>query len=243
MGAGIFTMGIAWIFVFWGEKVIAPAPACVLNSAVPIFAVLLTPLMTPNDKLTRNKILGVFIGFMGVVFIFWPELIVGVTPELKGLAAILTMSLSYAIGVLWTRRIAHRTDNAVNIFYQCLGSAVILLFLMILFEPPNPFSQWSWSGFSAILYLGFFSTAIAWLLFFKLLKEVGTLQTMAVTYCMPLVAILLDFFILHKIMLPIQTLGTIIILCGVFLINKRPSMKLDSGIRRNDDPKPEPKMA
>ncbi len=247
MGAGVFTMGIAWVFVFWGEKFVAPALACVLNAAVPIFSVLLIPLMTPHDKLTRNKILGVLIGFAGVVLIFWPELIVGITPELKGLASILMMSLSYAIGVLWTRRFVHRTHNAINIFYQCFGSAIILLLFTLFFERPHTSLQWSWTGFAAIFYLGFFSTAIAWLLFFKLLKEVGTLQTTAVTYCMPLVAILLDFFVLHKVMLPIQTLGTVIILCGVFLINKRKA--LDSRFRgndmrgRNDNPKPQPKTA
>ena len=221
MGCGLFTMGIAWIFVFWGEKFVAPALACVLNAAVPIFAVLLTPFMTPNDRLTRNKILGVLIGFSGVLLIFWPGLITGVTPEVKGLAAVLMMSLCYAIGVLWTRRIAQKTGGAVNLFYQCLGSALVLILFSLIFELPHSSLQWSWSGLAAVFYLGTFSTAVAWLLFFILLKEVGSLQATAVTYCMPLVAILLDFVVLHKIMLPIQTAGTIIILGGVFLINKK----------------------
>ncbi|MDP2600160.1 MAG: DMT family transporter, partial [Deltaproteobacteria bacterium] len=169
MGCGLFTMGIAWIFVFWGEKYVAPALACVLNAAVPIFAVLLIPLMTPNDRLTRNKILGVLIGFVGVLLIFQPGLSSGMTLETKGLAAVLMMSLCYAIGVLWTRRISQRISGAVILFYQCLGSALALFCFTLVFELPYQPLRWSLEGFLAVLYLGIFSTAIAWVLFFKIL--------------------------------------------------------------------------
>ena len=219
-GAGFFTMGLAWVFLFWGEKHVSPALAAVLNATVPIFVTILSPLMTPEDRLSWNKWAGVLIGFLGVAIIFAPEISWNFSVYLEGLIAIILMAICYAIGVLWTRRIAKRTGNAINLFYQCLGSSLFLLVISIIFESPQSL-QWSWPGALSILYLGIFSTAIAWLLFFRLIKEVGSVEASATTLCVPLVAIFLDIFFLKKWLKWNQGVGAIVILAAVFIIHWR----------------------
>lgn len=222
MGSGLFIMGLAWVFLFWGEKYVSPALASILNGTVPIFTILLTPFITPQDKLSWNKWAGVFVGFAGVAVIFAPEISLGVTPHLQGLIALLMMSLCYGIGVLWTRRLSRQVDNATNLFYQSIGSALFLFLVSFVFELQHTTLHWSWSAIVSLVYLGVFSTAIAWLLFYRLVKELGSLQATAVTYCVPLVAIILDAVVLKKWIALHQAVGACIILAAVFLIN-RPS--------------------
>ena len=222
MTSGLFVMGIAWIFLFWGEKFVTPAMAAILNSTVPIFATILLPFLVPDEKLSRNKVTGVLIGFGGVVLIFWPELSWTVSPELKGLLAVTMMALCYSIGVLWTRRIANRVSNATNLFYQCLGSAIILFLFSAIFELPHQPVPWSWPAMTAIFYLGTCSTAIAWLMFFRLMKDIGSVQATSVTYLIPIVAIVVDHFFWDKGLAWNQLCGALVILSAVFLINYKP---------------------
>lgn len=221
MGTGAFLMGIPWIFLFWGEKVVTPAMAAILNGTVPIFTTLFMPWITPKERPGLNKWLGVLVGFIGLGIIFGPEISFDLTRHLQGLIAILLMAICYAIGVLWTRRIAQKVRNSVNLFYQSFCGSLILLLSTALFELPHQSIAWSWPAFFALMYLGVFSTAIAWLLFFKLVKEVGSVQATAVTYCVPLIALILDFFFWDKWIALHQAVGACIILLGVFLINRR----------------------
>lgn len=220
MGTGAFSMGIPWLFLFWGEKHIQPALAAILNSTVPIFAVLLTPWLTPADKLSRNKWVGVLIGFAGVSLIFGPEITLGPSLSFQGMIAILLMAVCYAIGLLWMRRIAPAINSSLSLFYQTLSGGLILLTFTTLFELPHQAIVFSWPASLALLYLGIFSTAIAWLFFFRLVKEVGSIPAAAVTYLIPLVALILDFFFWDKWITLHQAIGACIILLGVFLIHR-----------------------
>lgn len=221
MGTGAFQMGIPWIFLFWGEKHVTPALAAVLNGTVPIFVTLFASFITPDEKPSLNKWLGVLTGFAGVGIIFAPEISWEFSLHFKGILAILFMSVCYAIGVLWTRRISRKIRNPVNLFYQSLSGSLILLAFSALFELPHQTLVWSWPAYSALLYLGVFSTAVAWIFFFRLVRDVGTIQASAVTYCVPLIAMVLDFFFWDKWIAFHQALGACIILIGIFLINRR----------------------
>ena len=68
MGTGFFSMGISWVFLFWGEQHVTPAMAAILNGTVPIFATIFMPLITPQERPGWNKWAGVFVGFAG-----WPS--------------------------------------------------------------------------------------------------------------------------------------------------------------------------
>ncbi|MBI4223684.1 MAG: DMT family transporter [Deltaproteobacteria bacterium] len=221
MGTGAFLMGIPWLFLFWGEKHVQPALAAILNSTVPIFTVLLTPLLTPSDKLSWNKWAGVWLGFAGVAVIFFPGISTDLSWHLLGLGAILIMAICYAIGLLWMRRISRRIGNASSLFYQALSGSLILGLATLFFELPGQALSFSWPPLLAALYLGVFSTAAAWLLFFGLVRDVGSVQAAAVTLLVPLVAILLDFFFWEKFIHLYQAFGAVVILLAVFLINKK----------------------
>lgn len=226
MGSGFFLMGIPWIFLFWGETHVSAALAAILNGTVPFFTALLIPWVTPQDRLTPQKISGVALGFLGILVIFGPEISFDFSNQFLGMLAVLGMALCYAIGVVWMRKISRHIRNPVSLFYQSLGGALVLLPATLLFEmPQNPNLTPGWPPYLAIFYLGIFSTALAWILFFGLVKNLGSIQASATTYCIPLIAILLDWIWWGKWAAPHQALGTAVILMGVFLIHRAPKPK------------------
>ena len=221
MTSGLFIMGIAWLFLFWGEKFITPAMAAILNSTVPIFTALFIPFMYKQEKLSLTKWAGIFVGFGGVVLIFGPEISLKISRQLQGLLSVTMMALCYAIGVLWSKRLTHKVGNAINLFYQCAGSTLFLFLISSITELPHQTLHWSWPAVIAIFYLGSCSTAVTWLLFFRLLKDMGSVRATSVTYLIPIVAIIADHFFWDKGLTWNQLGGAFVILSGVILIHQK----------------------
>lgn len=221
MGIGVFSMGIPWVLLFWGEKHVAPALAAVINSAVPLFVTIFSPIVTPEDKLSPNKWIGVSIGFIGVWVIFHPQVTMGQwTNYIQGMLAIVFMAVSYAIGILWTRRISTQMANDINLFYQLIGGGLFLLTMSFVGEGTFVLPGFTINSIYAILYLGILSTALALLMFYQIIKKVGSIQASAVTYLIPLVAIILDLIFLDKSLQLNQALGACLILGALLLINR-----------------------
>lgn len=222
LGIGLFGVAIPWMLLFWGEKHVAPALAAVLNSTVPIFVTILTPFITPKDKNTWRKWAGVLVGFFGVGLIFYPEILVGeLNHYILGLVAILIMAVSYAISILWTRKLGDQMASTSLLYYQLIGAGLFLIAVNAFAGSPFVLPALSYKAVVAVVYLGIFSTALAFLMFIKMIKGVGSVQASAVTYMMPLVSILLDLIFLGKTLQINQAVGACFILGAIFLINRK----------------------
>ena len=217
--SGFFAMGLSWVCLFWGEQHVTPALAAIINSSCPIFVTMLAFLITPADKFTIYKWLGVLVGFLGVLVIFWPELFnTNFSNYTYGLFAILTTTTSYAIAILWTRRLMHRIPTLMHMILQTAGAAFTLLIFSLItksFFITHPSSQ----AWLALFYLGLCSTTFAGLMFIKLIKEVGSVQASVITLCMPIIAIILDMVFLDAYLSLYQVLGTTLILMAIIVIN------------------------
>jgi len=222
MVIGLFGIGIPWMLLFWGEQHVAPALAAVMNSTVPIFVTILIPFITPKDKNTWSKWVGVLVGFFGVGLIFYPEISVGeLNHYILGLLAILFMSVSYAISILWTRRLGDKMPSTTLLYYQLIGAGLLMMTVNAYAGSPFVLPALSYKAFLAVIYLGIFSTALAIIMFIKMIKGVGSVQASAVTYLIPLVSIFLDLIVLGKILLINQAVGACLILTAIFLINRK----------------------
>ncbi|OVE81372.1 hypothetical protein BVY03_04090 [bacterium K02(2017)] len=217
---GILSIGLPWALLFWGETIVSPAVAAILNSSVPVLVVLMAPLMTPKDGFSVKKLIGVCFGFIGIACVFFPDLKFGkMTLYTQGMIAIMLMAISYAIGILWTRRISKHLDNQLNLFYNLLGSVLFLNVMIIIQNQPVIINPITPQSVFAVLYLGIFSSALALLIFFKIIKEVGSVQASAVTFMVPLIAIVLDLIFLGKGLNYFQSLGAGFIFVSLFIIN------------------------
>lgn len=220
--SGLFSIGIPFSLLFWGEQFIEPGLAAILNALVPIFTFVIAVSFTRHDEpFTWNKFAGVLLAFIGTLIIFYPKInLPGHTQELLGSLAVFCMSIAYAIGVILNRHIAKKTSLSfhVNLVQQHVSSVVYLGIISYLFEPtPTLNNLMHLTIIIPVLYLAVFSTAIAFIIFFHLIKLWGSVKASMVTYVSPLMAIWLDYIFNHNIPNDFEIIGAVSILIGILL--------------------------
>lgn len=229
MAIGFFTLGFPWALLFWGEQFVSPAMSSILNSTTPLFTAVVAAVALRSEKINRSKGIGVLVGFFGVLCIFAPTILRGGNNDLAGMAAITGMAICYAIGIVWLKSIAHRVSASVAFFLQGVGAVLFLIPLSLTVEwEAIAVTQWSSSsGWMAAVYLGVFSTAIAQLIFFVLVREWGSVRASAVTYLIPVVAVILDWIVFGTFLRTNAIVGAAIVLIGVHLVHRSPAYKPD----------------
>lgn len=220
--AGLFTQGLPFALLFFGEKFIEPAFASIINSTVSIWSILLGTLIFRDfSQWTPIKITGIAIGFIGIIFIFAP-FIHGSENNLLGIVAILGMAISYSIGSLITQHVVFKTMTVkfeTNLIQQHLASVLFLIATSLTLESwPSVSSLLDTKLILAFLYLGVVATASAWTIYFYLIREWGAVRTASVMYIVPVLAILWDLLFLHIIPTTNELTGMLAILIGVILI-------------------------
>lgn len=222
--AGIFSQAIPFAFLFYGEKFVQPALASIINSTVSIWA-LLIGIIFLKDKTQVNihKIMGVILGFGGILLIFGPMLDDGLE-TLTGILCLLGMVISYAIGALINQHVVFskiKPDFQINLWQQHLASFSFLLILSLLTEHwPSIHTVINFNVFKSFIYLGVFATAISFIIYYYLIREWDAVRASSVMYLAPILAMVWDYLFLDITPHWEEIIGVIIILSGVMLIQK-----------------------
>ena len=220
---GLINFAIPWGCLFWGEQFVPPAVASILNSTMPFFVFLFSWVLLPAERPTFWKLLGVGLGFVGILFVFVPT-----TQHFSvdrfgfyGMISITIMSISYALGAVLMKSLHQPIDIRWNISLQGISAALALFSLSFFVENRDwMFSLWTKPKASvSIFYLAVCSTAIAWIIFFRLIRVWNPLRASAITYVVPFVAVLADWLYFKKIPSTEQMIGAFLIISAVVLIN------------------------
>lgn len=220
--AGLFTQAIPFALLFYGERFIAPALASIINSTVAIWSLILGTIMFRDfSQWTPIKLGGILLGFIGITLVFAP-FIHGKESNLIGIISVMGMSIAYAIGGLLNQHVIFKTMKVrfeVNLVQQHISSFLFLMAVSLSMEAwPSASSLLDTRILFAFLYLGVVATAMAWTIYFFLLKQWGTVRTTTVMYIVPMLAIVWDLLFLHIIPTHSELLGMVTILSGVTLI-------------------------
>jgi drug/metabolite transporter (DMT)-like permease len=222
---GLFSQTIPFAFLFWGENTLSPGLAGILNATVSIWTFLLSLIFLPQFNFySLRKLLGLSIAFGGIIVIFYPLVHFDQSYNiLYGAGAVIIMAISYAISSLLNQYYLSGTkkiDFFTNIYHQHWSSTVFL------FVTALAFNQWpntdvllaSSTPWFASLYLGVCSTAIAYLIFYHLIREWDALRASTVLYIVPVLTLLWDDLFYGNKPLLSELMGVFIILLGVALI-------------------------
>lgn len=220
---GFFSMGMAWALLFWGEVQVAPALSAILIGATPIFTTLVLPLVDRSRPVTRYQWWGVALGFSGLLLIFAPQLHGESTGTLPGMLAVLGCAISYGIGTTLQQSITKIFSGRVVLAWQAVGALLILIPVSHYTEtwPTFHYLTEQHAALFSLLYLSTCSTAIAFVCWFYLIREIGSVRTSTITYCSPLVSVLLDTFWLHLIPAWNVLIGAAIIIASVRLTQRK----------------------
>lgn len=218
---GLLNNVIPFSLIFWAQSQIPSGLASILNATTPISTALVAHVFTTDEKLTPNRIFGVLLGFAGVALMLGPDLLSGLGQNVLAQGAVLLATLSYACSGVYGRRFRRmQVDPVVGAGGQLLSSTVMLLPIALLIDRSWQLPLPSWQALLALLGLATLSTALAYVIFFRIMGAAGS-NVNLVTLLVPVSAILLGVLVLGETLLPRHLIGFAIIALGLAAIDGR----------------------
>jgi drug/metabolite transporter (DMT)-like permease len=218
---GFLNNALPFSLIFWGQTAIGSGLASILNATTPLFTLVVAHFLTSDEKIDRTKVAALLTGLVGVVVLIGPDALVGGSP-LWAQMACLGAALSYALAGIYGRRFRRMgiaaTEAAAG---QLTASTVLILPIMLLIErpwmPPPP----SLTVCLALGALALLSTALAYVLYFRILATAGATNLLLVTFLIPVPAILLGALVLGEQLEPRHYAGMALIGLGLAVIDGR----------------------
>jgi drug/metabolite transporter (DMT)-like permease len=224
---------IPFTLILLGQIHITIGLASILNATSPLFTVLIAHWTTQDDKLTVGRAFGLIAGFAGVVVLIGPDLLSELGAQVWAQLALLGAALFYSFGALYARRM--RGHAPVTIAGGQLAMATVLLLpFALVFDGPDAIMRGSSGSLAAMAALAVFCTALAYLMYFRILTRAGATNAMLVTFLIPVSAILLGIAVLGETVEPRQLAGMAAIFLGLAAIDGRPAKLLAQRFRRTN---------
>tara|TARA_Y100000590_G_scaffold159006_1_gene182408 strand:+ start:2227 stop:3114 length:888 start_codon:yes stop_codon:yes gene_type:complete len=220
---GIINLVIPFFLIAYGVQKVQSNLAAILMASTPLTAAALAHFFTKNEKINLIKSLGVLIGFSGIVFLFSDNLLINKNNFFSAFS-ILFGSCFYVIGGLLTLKISNKKNENVTASILIWGT-LVLLPISLFFEQPWNLTPRIDSTL-ALIYLGIFSTGIAWLLRFYILKHNGLVFQAQVAYLIPIFGVILGFVILNEHITYKVIISLIAVIIGIYVVKKGSKIKL-----------------
>ena len=219
---GIINLVIPFFLIAYGIQKVQSNLAAILMASTPLTAVILAHFFTKNEKINLIKTLGILLGFSGIVFLFSDKILINENNYLSAFL-ILFGSCFYVVGGLLTLKISNKRNE--NVTTSIVIWATLILFPICMFvEQPWNLSPRLDSTIS-LIYLGVFSTGIAWLLRFYILKNNGLVFQAQVAYLIPIFGVILGFIFLKEEITPKVLISLTAVILGIFLVKRSNSKK------------------
>lgn len=221
-GMGLLNNAIPFSLIVWGQTQIASGLASILNATTPIFTVVLAHALTKDERLTWPRMTGVLIGFGGIVVLIGPEVLHGLEAAALAQIAVLVAACSYAFAGIFGRRFKRMgVAPLATATGQVTASSILLLPLAAIVDRPWTLSMPGVEAWGAVIALALLSTALAYVLYFRILASAGAVNLLLVTFLIPPSAILLGVMVLHEALQVTELAGMALIGVGLAAIDGR----------------------
>ena len=214
---GFINLVAPFFLIAYGVKSVQSNLAAILMSTTPLSSTVLAHFYTKNEKFHFIKTIGILIGFSGIIFLFSDNLLIDENNFTSALL-ILLGSTCYVIGGVLTLKISKKKNE--NVTGSILIWAVIILIpLVSLIEQPWELTPRLDSTIS-VIYLGFVSTGIAWLLRFRILVNNGLIFQSQVSYLIPIFGTVLSYIFLNELITTKVIISLIAVVIGIYIVRK-----------------------
>ncbi len=239
---GVLTFGFTYGLVFWGEQYISSGLAALLFATFPLFGLIIAHYMLASERMTVSKLVGVFLGVVGVGLIFSGELYTTDGRAVLGSAAIVLAALAAAYADVLIKLRGRHIDPAMLTIVQMVSGIIPLAVLGALLERDVTRFHWSALTVFSLFYLAVVGSALAFVLLYWLIQHMAVTQTMLITFATPLVAVMLGIVFLNEELRWPVAVGGVAILLGMGLTVwertetlKRVRPRLDEQSRNQND--------
>ena len=194
-GTGFLAFTINYGLLFWGEQRTSSGLAAILQTIIPVFGLVLAHLHLPDERITWPKFFGVVMGIMGVALIFSDQLNSEGPSAFQGSVAIVIGAFCAAYSNVLIKSRGGKLDYAVLAAGQMAFGMIPLLVIGITFEG-NPLNlRWTPIALISLFYLALVGSAIAFLLYYWLVRHMEVTKTMLIALATPLIAVSLGMMV------------------------------------------------
>ncbi len=216
---GFFNAALPHTLIAWSERIIASGIAGVLVATMPLWAAVMTRWMLREEQPSRHQLAGLLIGFLGIIVLLFPDLQGTTRFPLLGEAAVLMAAISYAGATVFARRALRGAPPLEAAIGQLLSGGLLVLPLSLFMDRPWALSP-APDSIAALLALAVLGTALAYVMYYRLLQRVGVVGISLVTYLNPIFAVIWGALWLGEPLSGRVLGGMAMILLGVFLARR-----------------------
>lgn len=216
---GMLRAALPISLIVWAETQIDSGLAGILNSTSPLFTAIIAHFLTRDNKLTQQRFIGILIGMLGVSVLIGADVLRGLGEQVVAQVAMLGATCSYGFAAVYGRQFKDTKSPLVSATGMLIGATILITPLALLEQPwtLNP----SFASLGAILGLSIFSTALAFIVWFRLIFSAGASNTSMVTFLIPITALLLGSVFLNETLEIGALIGLVIILFGLGVAQNR----------------------
>lgn len=225
MAASFFLLAILnniipFTLMFAGQTELGAGAASILNATTPFWTMILANMLTADEKLSWNKVIGIGFGMAGTAVMIGPGVITDAGAPVWAKLALVGMALSYALAVIYARRFRALPPQVVATG-QLTASTIIMIPVVLLWHGPESLFAASPPVWAAVLGLAVLATSFAYILYFSLIRSAGATNASLVTLLVPVSAILLGALFLGERLEIFEMAGMGLIALGLLTIDGR----------------------
>lgn len=220
LGMGLLNNAIPFSLMAWGQLTIETGLTSILNAATAIFGVIIAAIFFADEQLSARKMIGVTLGFLGVATAIGLEHLLAFDPRSLAQLAVIGGTISYAFAGVWAKKMLSGLAPEVAAAGMLTGSTLIMLPAAWIVEGPITLGlePITWL---AIAYYVVIATALAYLLYYRILAIAGSGNLMLVTLLVPPVAILLGALVLGEELQARAYWGFLLLALGLVILDGR----------------------
>ena len=219
---GVLNNAIPFSLIVQGQTQITSGLASILNATTPFFTILVAGFFLTDERFSALRILGVVVGFSGVVLMVGPEALGGLGADFWAQLCALGAALSYGFASVFGRRFRElRVDPVMVATGQVTMSSLVLWPIALWIDGPQDILGLSFNAAASMFGLAVLCTSFAYILYFRILERAGATNISLVTFLVPISAIILGVFVLGESIFIKEIIGMTLIGLGLAIIDGR----------------------
>ena len=222
---GVINLVIPFFLIAYGVQKVQSNLAAILMASTPLSATILAHFFTKYEKINFTKVIGVLIGFFGIIVLFSDNILIDNENFFYALM-ILLGSTFYVIGGLLTLKISKKRNENVTASILIWGTIIVLPIAMFVEQPWNLNPRFD--STISLIYLGIFPTGVAWLLRFHILKKNGLVFQAQVAYLIPIFGVILGYIFLKEIITLKVLIALVTVIIGFYFVRRSIKQNLTS---------------
>jgi drug/metabolite transporter (DMT)-like permease len=215
---GFFSYIIPYGLVYWAEQFVPSGLAAVIFGVYPFFVLLFSFLALPGEKIGFYKVLGIFLGFGGILIIFSDQIGGDISSYFLGMAALVLSGATQAANSVVIKKYGKYLNPLSMNFVPMFIAGVSLLIIAVIAED---FSQLIFDGnaYISVLYLALFGTVITFTSYYWLLQRVNVVLLSLLAFINPVIALILGWVVYNEQLSSNHLWGSILVLTGLLWAN------------------------